>query len=102
MRLTAAQIAALKRAAAQVFGPQARLLLFGSRVDDARRGGDIDLYVRDAAQQSADDRLDAKLRFLAKAKRELGERRIDVVFAPLSPEQRSSIDGMAEETGVLL
>lgn len=45
MRLTPLQIKCIKQVAADVLGDQARLMLFGSRVDDTRRGGDIDLYV---------------------------------------------------------
>ncbi|MFN7641335.1 MAG: nucleotidyltransferase domain-containing protein [bacterium] len=101
MRLTPRQIESLKRTAAEVFGAQARISLFGSRVDDQRRGGDIDLYVS-GAQLSLEDQVDAKLRFLVKAKQELGDQRIDLVFAPLGGQAVLPIHRMAEETGVLL
>lgn len=45
MRLTADEVAAIKAAAVQAFGETAVVRLFGSRVDDAERGGDIDLHV---------------------------------------------------------
>jgi len=45
MRLTAAHIEAIRKAARQNFGADASVWLFGSRVDDTRRGGDVDLYV---------------------------------------------------------
>ena len=45
MRLTPSQHKYILRAAHQSFGADANVWLFGSRVDDARRGGDVDLYV---------------------------------------------------------
>lgn len=48
MRLTASQIEIIRQAARRNFGADVRLWLFGSRVDDARRGGDVDLYVEPA------------------------------------------------------
>jgi hypothetical protein len=43
MRLTEQQRATLKEETAAVFGPQAQLRLFGSRVDDNIKGGDPDM-----------------------------------------------------------
>ena len=51
--------------------------LFGSRVDDTKRGGDIDLYL---VLKEHSNLFDKKIKFLAKIKRELGEQKIDVVF----------------------
>ncbi len=45
MRLTQDEQTVIKRIVADVFGEDAVLWLFGSRVDDAKRGGDVDLYV---------------------------------------------------------
>ena len=101
MRLTSRQIEGLKHIAAEVFGPQARISLFGSRIDDQRRGGDIDLYVTGLAL-TADAQLDAKLKFLVKAKQQLGEQRIDLVFAPAPGQTVQPIHRIAETTGVPL
>jgi len=45
MRLTPAQIDAIKSTAQAVLGEGAQVTLFGSRVDDDKKGGDVDLYV---------------------------------------------------------
>jgi uncharacterized protein len=45
MRLTRAQIDTIRKAASQHFGKDALVWLFGSRLDDSKRGGDVDLYV---------------------------------------------------------
>jgi hypothetical protein len=43
MRLTPDQIQAIKQSAETVLGDDARVIVFGSRVDDVKMGGDIDL-----------------------------------------------------------
>ena len=45
MRLTSAQHQDIKKYFLEVF-EEGQIYLFGSRVDDAKRGGDIDLYIR--------------------------------------------------------
>jgi len=45
MRLNAEQTASIKRIVSEMFGDDADIWLFGSRVDDSKRGGDVDLYV---------------------------------------------------------
>jgi predicted nucleotidyltransferase len=45
MRLTPEQIEHIHQFAIQIGGPQASVRLFGSRLDDMARGGDIDLLL---------------------------------------------------------
>lgn len=46
MRITQRQRTAIVEATQEIFGEQATVRLFGSRADDAKRGGDIDLHVQ--------------------------------------------------------
>ena len=71
MRLTAEQRSAIVEETTRAFGPTARVCLFGSRVDDARRGGDIDLHIE--AEGSAAELLDRELALYAQLIRRLGE-----------------------------
>ena len=45
MRLTNDQINIIRQLASQIAGSQSRVRVFGSRLDDAARGGDIDLML---------------------------------------------------------
>ena len=56
---------------------QAQIYLFGSRVDDAAKGGDIDLLVL-----STSINFMKKLDILAQLHRKLGERKIDIAVYP--------------------
>lgn len=46
MRLKPEQTQFIKSTIARHFGEGARVWLFGSRVNDAKRGGDVDLFVQ--------------------------------------------------------
>lgn len=46
MRLKPEQAQFIKSTIARHFGEEARVWLFGSRVNETRRGGDVDLYVQ--------------------------------------------------------
>jgi hypothetical protein len=52
MRLTASQIETIRNTTQQNFGADASVWLFGSRVDDTRRGGDVDLYVESTQKKT--------------------------------------------------
>lgn len=45
MRITSEQRAAIVDSVREIFGDEARVYLFGSRADDSKKGGDIDIYV---------------------------------------------------------
>lgn len=45
MRLSPQQISSIRVGVQQVLGDEARVYLYGSRTDDAKRGGDVDLLI---------------------------------------------------------
>lgn len=76
MRLTDQEIAAIKSAAHEAFGESVVVRLFGSRVDDSLRGGDIDLHVE--ADPPVDE-WDARDRFKTLLFQEIDPQKVDVV-----------------------
>jgi len=79
MRLTESQIESIRQAVIETFGPGSQVWLFGSRVDDSKRGGDIDLLVRPGPEEM-NNLLHKKIRLLGQLERALGERKIDIVI----------------------
>ena len=76
MRLSVKYISVIKKSFYHFF-KNGDIYLFGSRVDDNKKGGDIDLYL---AVQDTQNLFVKKIKFLSRIKRELGEQKIDVVF----------------------
>lgn len=99
MRLSSRERATIHETVREAFGQEACVRLFGSRLDDSARGGDIDLHIE--APGTPDELMDAELRLATRLQRALGERRIDLVVHPAGTAPRP-IDRHALETGVLL
>jgi predicted nucleotidyltransferase len=99
MRLTPAEIKEIQTCAKRHFGERAIVRLFGSRTDDARRGGDIDLHIVTESAEHAT--LANELQFSQELKDRIGDQRIDVVVRGPSYKPRA-IDEIAVETGMLL
>jgi predicted nucleotidyltransferase len=95
MRLTEFEINSIKQSAQEVFGSTVEVFLFGSRVDDEKKGGDIDLYVK---AQTGND-LSHKIKFLVSLEQKIGEQKIDVVLAI---DKNRPIEQQAINTGILL
>ncbi len=96
MRLSRAEIAAIKESAREVFGDDVVVRLFGSRVDDARVGGDIDLMV-----ETHSGGLPKELEFNLALIKRIGERKIDILVRDLS-QPLAPIEKIAIRDGVIL
>ena len=100
MRLSAEDQTLIHHAVALCFGRQAKVFLFGSRTDDAQRGGDIDLYVETALQGMTLQQ--ARLDLMTQLQLQLGDQKIDVVTSDGQTESVPAIVVEARRTGVLL
>jgi predicted nucleotidyltransferase len=101
MRITETERRVLRDEARKAFGADSKVFLFGSRVDDARRGGDIDLLVETGNMGHAAV-FEAQLRFLARVKLALGEQKIDVLVDYPDRKSRPEILRIARAEGVQL
>lgn len=82
MRLTANEQRDIADAARAVLPAGSRVALFGSRTDDSRRGGDIDLLVEPPTALDASEAFKLNLRLTTELQLRMGERRIDVLVVP--------------------
>ena len=99
MRLSSHTQQIIHDTVAEIFGPDASVMLFGSRIDDNARGGDIDLLVK-SDKPMADSRRKA-LRLAARLQLRLGDQPIDVLTVdPQTELQTIHKEGL--RTGVRL
>lgn len=99
MRLTENQRQAIKSAVTRVIGAGSRVWLFGSRVDDRKRGGDIDLLIE--TETLVPSRVDALCQIEGALAVRLGNRKIDVLLKDARTADTPIILA-ARQTGVLL
>lgn len=96
MRLTDYEHEAIKRAFIETF-EDGKIYLFGSRVDDTKRGGDIDLYL--CPSKKFDDERIRRRSFLIKLDEYIGEQKIDAIIAK---DETRLIEKEAKRTGIQL
>jgi len=99
MRLTEQQTLFIKEKVGDIFGPEAGVRLFGSRVDDEIRGGDIDLLIE--LPKPIERSAKRSMVLSGALQQEFGAQKIDIVVytvgQPLQPIHRE-----AWETGIRL
>lgn len=78
MRLQDFEINSIKSTVNQVFGNGSKVILFGSRVYDDVKGGDIDLYIQPSDKNNLSEK---KICFLVQLKMAIGDQKIDVVIS---------------------
>jgi len=94
MRLEEWEVREIKEAAKLVFGEDVKVILFGSRVYDDKRGGDIDLYVI-----TNNPSIKKKGEFWIELQERLGEQKIDII---LSEDPNRPIEKVALKEGMEL
>ena len=95
MRLQRQEIQTILQVAHQIYGEKVKVYLFGSRLDDTKRGGDIDLLVRNEGVKKG---ILARIRMIAQLKYLLGDQKIDII----GDHEESLVAQEALRKGVLL
>jgi hypothetical protein len=99
MRLTENQIGLIRQLARQVAGSQCVVRVFGSRLDDAAQGGDLDLMLE--LPESVDNPALMAAQMSARVSRAMHGRKVDVLLS--APNlMRLPIHDMAFKEGKLL
>lgn len=99
MRITLHNREIIRQTAAEVFGPDVRVRVFGSRVDDNAKGGDLDLLVESNKPVAQSRR--KVLKMVAKLQLRLGDQPIDVLV--VDPETiQQPVHEAARQSGMVL
>lgn len=96
MRLQLKEIQIITQIAKEIYGDGVRVYLFGSRLYDEKRGGDIDLLIRTDKDKKG---VLARIRMIARLKLHLGDQKIDIIG---DHEQDSLVVQEALKEGVQL
>lgn len=102
MRLQAKEVDAIAQAAHNAFAPGTKVFLFGSRLRDEVRGGDIDLLVETPETMLPADLVRSRTRFVANIYRLLDEQRVDVIITARGQSDMRSVVATAKREGLKL
>ena len=97
MRLTPTQIDTIHSTTQAVLGEGAKVWLYGSRLDDGRHGGDIDLLIESAPKASVMDR--ALIKYRLETALALP---VDVMAVAIEGMTPSAFESIARKKAVLL
>ena len=78
MRISEYEIESIKNLAYIHFGKDVQVFLFGSRTENKKRGGDIDLFI--AHPNSEQLKIQTKINFITDLILKIGDQKIDVVL----------------------
>jgi predicted nucleotidyltransferase len=99
MRLKQQELDIIKQSAIKFFGDSSHIYIFGSRVDDAKKGGDIDIFIETNKNENI---LESKIKFLVELEKKLGEQKIDLIVKNINSDENLPVYDIAKRQGVRL
>lgn len=100
MRITIKEKDSISANAKQIFGFETKVVLFGSRVNDTSRGGDIDLLIIPPVYSARSEFFNKKIQFIVKVLNDIGDQKLDVIIK--YPDDTRGIIQTALKEGVQL
>ena len=100
MRIEANEIQIIKNTVRDHFGLESSVLLFGSRTDDDKRGGDIDLLIE--SELSEVDAFRARIEVMTDIQLGIGDQKIDIVVAKRGERDDRAVVRNARNEGIAL
>lgn len=100
MRISKSEQQAIIKTFRQVFGDDGHIFLFGSRIHDNKKGGDIDLYIKTSQNLEPSKKLEKKLHFVSELMNQIGDQKIDLVINDNADDKL--IYKVAEQEGIKL
>ncbi len=101
MRLSKGNITAIKTALHKFFGNDIEIYLFGSRVNDQAKGGDVDLLIE--ISPGITDVQKKKLQAITEMQLSIGEQKIDLVISYKGDlDKQPLVVSIAKKEGILL
>ncbi|MDR3369916.1 nucleotidyltransferase domain-containing protein [Rhodoferax sp.] len=95
--MSSSQIQAIRQTAQRVLGVDVRVSVFGSRVNDNSKGGDIDLFFE--TEKQVNNRAKAICQLSGALTLALGDRKIDIILKDANTPDAPIFD-IAKRTGV--
>jgi predicted nucleotidyltransferase len=100
MRLKKNELETIKEVTKEIFGNNATVSLFGSRTNDALKGGDIDLLILCNRTISSSEKYQLKIKFLVQLKKIVGDQKIDILIE--GDKQQSKFFQTVKNEGIIL
>ena len=100
MRISEQEKTAIIKSAKNVFGKNIKVYLFGSRVDNNKKGGDIDIYIKLPEPINSTDKLSKKISLNTVLINLLGDQKFDIIVNDNTDDKL--IYKVAEQEGVRL
>lgn len=98
MRLKPQEIQEIVKIGKSLFGENCQIYIFGSRIDNTKKGGDIDIYIE--TNLDIPLILENKIKFLVSLVKAIGEQKIDVIVFNPKKMKKEHIHEIAKKEGI--